>query len=542
MTRPSQQRAPLFSVVTPVYNTPIPVLSSTIESVLAQTFRDFELILVDDLSTDPSVVETLRSYAARDGRITVIERQVNGHIVAASNDGVAAASGDFIALLDHDDLLEPNALELYAAVIAEHDDVDYIYSDEDKIDLEGKRYDPFRKPIWSPERLRGHMYTCHLSALRTELVRSVGAFREGYDGSQDYDLVLRVTEQARRIIHVPEVLYHWRVIPGSTAGDSEAKPYAYVAGQRAIQDHLDRLGIQGTVQIGQAPGTYTISRRLDPSVRVSIVIPTVGTSGLVWGQQRCFVVDAVRSMLEKTSHENLEIVVVYDLPTPQAALDQLKAIAGAKLVLVPFERPFSHSEKMNLGVLHSTGERIVLMNDDVEVISDRWLEELVAPLDEPDVGLTGAKLLFSNTTIQHAGHAYDWDNYHHPFFRVEHDWFGPFNPLVINREVSGVTAACAAIRRETFLDVGGFNESLPTTYNDVDLSYKVRFLDYRIVWLCDVELHHFESVSRGHQPFLPEERRICWSRWGRPMKDPYLPEPKPKRRKSKNGRKQASES
>lgn len=518
----------MFSVLTPVYNTPLPVLRSTIESVLDQTFENFELILVDDRSTDPGVLDTLREYAARDDRVKLIERAENGHIVAASNDGVTRASGAFIALLDHDDLLAPTALERNAEVIASFDDVDYIYSDEDKIDLNGRRYDPFAKPEWSPERLRGHMYTCHLSVLRTELVRTVGAFQEGYDGSQDYDLVLRLTERARRIVHIPEVLYHWRVIPGSTAGDSEAKPYAYDAAKRAIQDHLDRLGINGTVKFGKAPGTYAIERRLDPAVRVSLIIPTVGTSGLVWGQSRCYVVDAVRSMLEKTSHENLEVVVVYDRPTPPQVLEDLRAVAAERLVLVPFDRPFSHSEKMNIGVLHSTGDRLVLLNDDVEVISDRWVEELVAPLDEPDVGLTGAKLFFSNTTIQHAGHSYTWGHYFHPFFRKERSWFGPFNPLVINREVSGVTAACSAIRRETYLEIGGFTERLPTTYNDVDFSYKVRHLGYRIVWLCNVELHHFESVSRGHQPYLPEERRLCWERWGRPQNDPFLPQPKPK--------------
>jgi glycosyltransferase involved in cell wall biosynthesis len=529
MNQSSRRPAPLFSVLTPVYNTPIPVLRSTIESVLVQTFADFELILVDDCSTEAAVVETLRAYAARDERIRLIERTVNGHIVAASNDGVAAATGEFIALLDHDDLLEPDALARYASVIREVEDVDYIYSDEDTIDLEDRRYGVFRKPDWSPERLRGQMYTCHLSALRADLVRSVGAFREGYDGSQDYDLVLRVTERARRIVHVPDVLYHWRAVPGSTAADADAKPYAYEAARHAIQDHLDRVGIKGTVQIGKAPGTYVIERELDADVRVSLIIPTVGTSGVVWGRSRCYVVEAVRSMLEKTSHQNVEVVVVYDRSTPPEVLDQLHTVAGERLVLVPFERPFSHSEKMNIGMLHSTGDRLVLLNDDIEVISDRWLEELVAPLDEADVGLTGAKLFLSNTTIQHAGHAYAWGDYYHPYFRKEASFRGPFNNLIINREASGVTAACSAIRRETYLEIGGFAEGLPTTYNDVDFSYKVRHLGYRIVWLSGVELYHFESVSRGHRRFLPEEQRFCWSRWGRPVNDPYLPQPMPQK-------------
>jgi GT2 family glycosyltransferase len=515
--------APLFSVVTPVYDTPLDVLRETIDSVVAQTFASWELILVDDLSPDARVREVLREYAERDSRIKVIERRTNGHIVAASNDGIAAARGPFVALLDHDDLLTPVALERNAAVIAEHDDVDYIYSDEDKLDPAGEYVDRFHKPDWSPERMRGQMYTCHLSVLRTELVREVGGFREGFDGSQDYDLVLRVTERARRIEHIAEVLYHWRIIPGSTSGDNAAKPYAYEAAKKAIQEHLDRLGIAGTVVDGRAPGIYTVRRSLDPAVRVSLVIPTVGTSGLVWGRERVYVVDAVRSMLARTDHQNLEVVVVYDPPTPPEVLAELEEIAGDRLLLVRYDEPFSHSLKMNLGVLHSTGDRVVLLNDDVEVRSDRWLEELVAPLDEPAVGMTGAKLFFGDTSLQHAGHSYAHGHYFHPWFRHPGDSFGRANAVVLNREVIGVTAACAAMRREVFLDVGGFAEGLPTSYNDVDLSYKVRSLGYRIVWLHEVELFHFESVSRGRQAIKPEELRFCHGRWGKPTVDPYLP-------------------
>jgi GT2 family glycosyltransferase len=514
---------PLFTVVTPVYNTPLDVLRETIDSVLAQTYAAWEMVLVDDLSPDQRVRDVLHEYSRRDPRIRVIERSTNGHIVAASNDGIAAAQGTFIALLDHDDLLHPRALELNADVISRFDDVDYIYSDEDKLDPHGKYVDWFPKPDWSPERMRAQMYTCHLSVLRTELVRSLGGFLEGYDGAQDYDLVLRVTEVARRIEHIPEVLYHWRIIPGSTAGDNAAKPYAYEAAKKAIQAQLDRLGLAGRVVDGRAPGIYSIRRDLDPALRVSLVIPTIGTSGLVWGRERVYVLDAVRSMLAKTEHENLEVVVVYDEPTPVEVLEELGRIAGDRLVLVPFNEPFSHSKKMNLGVLHSTGDRVVLLNDDVEVISDRWLEELVAPLDEPDVGMTGAKLFFGDTSIQHAGHSYAKGHYFHPWFRHPADSYGTGNAVVINREVIGVTAACAALRREVFLDIGGFAEGLPTSYNDVDLSYKVRSLGHRIVWLHDVELFHFESVSRGRQPIKDEELRFCHKRWGRPMVDPYLP-------------------
>ena len=318
-------------------------------------------------------------------------------------------------LLDHDDLLTPDALSANARRIERHEDVDYLYSDEDKVDDEGTLYDEFRKPDWSPERLRGQMYTSHLSVMRTEVVRRVGGFREGYDGSQDHDLALRVGEVARTVVHIPEVLYHWRAVVGSASADINAKPYATIAGAKAVQDHMDRLGLAASVGQGPVPGHYRITRRLDPAVRVSVVIPTIGQSDLIWGARRVMVVEAVRSLLARTSHANLEIVVVYDVPTPVEVLRELEEVAGDKLVLHRFTRPFNYSEKMNVGCLVATGDRLVFLNDDVEVISDGWLEQLVAPLDEPDVGMTGARLYFSDDTVQHAGHAYDRGHYLHPY-------------------------------------------------------------------------------------------------------------------------------
>ena len=517
---------PLFSIVTPVYNPPLDVLTDTIESVLDQEHDDWELILVDDCSPDPGVRTLLAAYAAKDTRIRVIERETNGHIVAASNDGIAAARGEFIVLLDHDDLLTPTALARNAERIAEHDDVDYLYSDEDKIDDEGTFYDTFLKPVWSPERLRGQNYTCHLSVLRTDLVREVGGFHDGYDGSQDHDLVLRVTERARRVVHIPEILYHWRIIPGSAAESADAKPYAWIAGKEAVQGHLDRLGLAATADFGEHPGLYTIHRTLDPDLRVSLVIPTIGKSGMIWGSQRVFVLEAVRTVMEKTRHPNLEIVVVYDPPTPDSVLRELREIAGDRLVLVPFDEPFNYSRKMNLGVLTATGDRLVFLNDDVSVRSETWLEDLVGPLEEPDVGMTGAKLYFSNTTIQHAGHSYNVGQYLHPFIGEPGTSAARFGALKINREASGVTAACSAMRRETFLEVGGFTESLPLNFNDVDLCYKTRSLDYRIVWVSTSELFHFESRTR-ERVVEAWEKAVTVGRWGIPAHDPYLPQSRP---------------
>ena len=491
-------------------------------SVLAQEHTDWELVLVDDCSTNPAVRAVLREFAAFDPRITVIERETNGHIVVASNDGLEAAVGEFIVLLDHDDLLTPDALARNAEVIAEHEDVDYLYSDEDKLDDEGRHYDVFRKPEWSPERLRGQMYTSHLSVLRASLVREVGGFREGYQGSQDHDLVLRVTERSRRIEHIPEVLYHWRTIPGSAAATSDAKPYAAIAGRKAVQDQFDRLGLPAEVTHGVAPGLYVARRPLDPSVSVSIVIPTNGSSGMVWGRRRVFVVEAVQSALAATRHADVEVVVVHDTSTPPEVLTALEEVAGDRLTLVPFTEPFNFSRKMNLGVLHATGDRIVLLNDDVEAITEGWLEQLLGPLDEPDVGLTGAKLYYSSDTVQHLGHFYAMGHFRHIASHAARGDLGEFGVLTIGREVSGVTAACAGIRRQTFLDIGGFSELLPTNFNDVDLSYKVRHAGLRVVVLPSVELYHFESQTRERRVEDWERDRVE-ARWGPPDVDPYYP-------------------
>ncbi len=514
---------PFFSIVTPVYQTPREVLEATIDSVRTQTFTDWELILVDDCSPDDEVRDVLRAAARLDSRIRIHLRPLNGGISAASNDALDLVRGPFLALLDHDDLLTSDALQRMADAFQEHPDADYGYSDEDKIDVDGVVSEEFHKPDWSPERLRHSMYTGHISVLRTALVREVGGFRSAFDGSQDHDLVLRVTERARRVVHVPEVLYHWRIIPGSAAGSSEAKPYAWLAGQRAVQEHLDRSGVQGVAELGRLTSFYRLRRQLDPALRVSIVIPTGGQKGVIWGEPRWLAAEAVRSALTKTAHTNVEVVVVHDLTTPPAMLAELKAIAGSRLVLVPYGSPFNFSEKCNLGFLHSTGDVIVLLNDDVEIKSDNWLEALAAPLREPDVGLVGARLLLSDGTVQHAGHAYAGAIWHHPYYGCAGDDPGYFGALIVNREVSGVTAACAAIRRDVYEQVGGLSEELPMNYNDVDLSYKVREMDYRVICLADCELYHFESRTRS-RAVTEGEADFVHRRWGTPRRDAFMPE------------------
>lgn len=504
---------PLFSIITPVYDPPLAVLEETISSVGSQSYKDWELLLVDDHSDSSGVRAVLHAAANRDSRIRVIERATNGGISSATNDGIQVAEGEFIALLDHDDLLHVDALQHMADAIETHPEADYLYSDEDKVDEEGNHFGAFLKPDWSPERLRGQMYTCHLSVLRTSLVEAVGGFDSRYDGSQDHDLVLKVTERAREIVHVPEVLYSWRAMAGSTAQNLEDKPYAWLAGREAVQAHLDRVGIRASAELGRYPGTYSLVRELPATERVSVVIPTCGSGGVVWGEPRYFVVEAVRSLLAMTEHPDLEIVIVYDAGTPEQILAELQEIVPRdQLVLLPYAEPFNFSRKCNLGVLQSTGRHIVLLNDDVQVKSANWLEQLVAPLLESDVGMTGARLLYSDGTLQHGGHNYAHGHIAHTYYYSDGSQPGPFYSLVINREASGVTAACAAIRRDVFEEVGGLCELLPGNFNDVDFSLKIGKEGYRILWLANVELYHFEAKTR--QPAVAQwEYDLIDRRW-----------------------------
>lgn len=513
---------PLFSILTPVYDPPLKVLAKTIESVVSQEFREWEWVIVDDCSQDSRVRDLLRTAAARHRRIKLIERADNGHIVKATNDALSRATGTFIALLDHDDVLTSDALARVSEVLAE--DVDYVYTDEVFISANGEFVARFPKPDWSPERLRGQMYTGHLSVIRRALANRLGGFREGFDGSQDYDLVLRVAEAARRVVHVPLPLYQWRQVEGSVASSSEAKPYAYEAAERAIAEHLQRVGIDGeVVGIPGHRGHYHIRRRLDPQLRVSVIIPTAFQEGLVWGEKRTFVVEALQSLFRTTRHENLEIVIVHDgLPT-SSVWAELVELCGGRLVGVQRSWPFNFSERVNAGVVASTGDRIVLLNDDVESAVEGWLEQLVAPLDDPKVGMTGSLLMFADGTIQHAGHGYEQGIHYHPY----RDWPatepGRMGDLIISHEVSGVTAAAAALRRETFYLVGGLCEELPNNYNDVDLSLKVAAQGLSNVYITTSRLYHFESKSRDPK-VTKREKKFITDRWGVPTRDAFYPE------------------
>ncbi|MEO6124275.1 MAG: glycosyltransferase, partial [Ilumatobacteraceae bacterium] len=383
--------SPRISVLTPVYDPPTDVLQETIDSVRNQTFADWELILVDDCSPDPAIKPILDAAAASDPRIKVMYRTVNGGITAASADALAMATGEFVALLDHDDLIHVEALAAIAMIADEHPNLDYSYSDEAHLSPEGHQVTPFFKPDWSPERLRSQNYCTHFSVLRRSLVNEVGGFRPGFDGSQDYDLILRVTEKARYIHHFTWIMYLWRQLPTSVAGDRNAKPYAYESGKRALQEHAERLGLNVTVEMQEPLGTYRFRRHLTSTPKVSIIIPTRGTSSRVWGVERNLIIETVQSVLDKETYPNLEFIIVVDTVTPPHVITALERLLGDKLKLVWFHEKFNFSTKMNLGAAHATGELLLLLNDDMELITPDFLTTLVPIAMDPEVGQVGTK-------------------------------------------------------------------------------------------------------------------------------------------------------
>lgn len=519
MTREAPE--PTISVVTPVYDTDEGVLRECVASVRAQTYGKWQLCLVDDASPSPHVWPLLVELAAPDPRIRVRRREVNGGIVAASNDAIALSDGNVVALLDHDDLLHPSALREIANIFIHEPDVDYVYSDEDIVDMGGRRGNPFYKPDWSPERFRNQMYTCHLSAIRRSVGDEVGWFRPGYDGSQDWDLILRVTERARRIVHIPKVLYHWRTVPTSVLSGDDVKPYAYEAAKRAIADHCERVGIDAEVIELERRGHFRVKRRVQGTPLVSIVIPTRGGRGAVWGRERVMVVEAVRSILNRSTWEQLELVVVADGDTPGEVIDELQSLTGERLRLVPFNRPFDFSAKCNLGAAHASGELLLFLNDDVEVITPDWIESLAGLAQEPDVGAVGCELLFEDGRIQHVGHVLIGGDPGHLLFGRSPETLANRLAVCLDREVSGVTGAALMCRADVFDEVGGFSPEFPGNYQDVDFCMKVRASGRRVVVTPHARLYHFESMSRDPTVSTTELARLRERWWTWTHQDPY---------------------
>lgn len=516
--------SPRFSIVTPIYETPPGVLRKMLRSVLRQRYEDWELCLVDDGSKQPHVREILDKAQAEDPRIRVQYREQNEGIVPTSNEALAMAQGEFIALLDHDDLLHPDALADVAAAIDADPEVDYVYTDEDKVDTRGVHSAPFFKPDWSPERMRTQMYTCHFSVFRRSLVEEVGGFDAEFEGSQDWDLVLKVTERARKVAHVPKILYHWRMLATSAAGGGEAaKPWAFEAGKRAVQAHCDRIGFPATVERdAEDPGVLHLEPRLQRRPPVSIIIPTAGQVRDVRFEPVVLAVNCVRGIVERSSYDNYEIVCVVSDAVPQKVLDELRELGGDRLRLVEFSGPFNFSEKINKGALHSEGEHLLLLNDDIDVTTTpNWLERMVMYSDFEGIGAVGGRLLWGDGRLQHVGVGFDDGLPGHTYRGFRGEFRGYANAVRIARNLLAVTGACLMTPRDVFHEVGGLATSLPLNFNDVDYCLKVHASGRRIVYDPDLVLYHFESSSRDTEVREWEEELLVdrWARIANP--DPF---------------------
>lgn len=498
---------PRISILLPIYNPDLARLEEAIASVRAQSYDQWELCLADDASTDEASRPFLESVAASDPRVRLTFREQNGHIAAASNSALALATGQWCALLDQDDLLAPHALTWIALEIAEHTDARLIYSDEDKIDAAGARSRPFFKTDWDPELFLAQNYINHLGAYELNMVRAVGGFREGYDGSQDYDLALRCLERLRpeQVRHIPRILYHWRMSPGSVAHAAAAKPYAKAAARRALTDHLERKQIAGRVEVcPENDEAHRIIYALsDPAPPATIIVPTRDRVVLL---RRC-----LQSLRSLTNYPHFEIVVVDNGSTEAETLDYLRGLerAGQARVLLD-AGPFNFSRLNNRAAAEARGDVLVFLNNDIEITEPGWLTEMASQAARPEVGAVGARLWYGNGTLQHggvvlglggvAGHA-------HP--RMPRGDGGYFDRAVLQHRCSAVTGACLATRRDVFQQLGGFEEEhLSVNFNDIDYCLRASAKGWAVVWTPYANLVHDESASRGHHRRTEEQARF----------------------------------
>lgn len=488
-------RKPVISVVMPVYDTPAELLEKAIASVREQVYPHWQLCIADDASPSPHVADILRAAAAADQRIRVTFRECNGHIAAASNSALALASGDYVALLDHDDELRPHTLCLVAAEINARPNADILYTDEDKLDEDGRRVDPYFKPDWDPELFLGQNYLNHLTVYRRALVEAVGGFREGFEGSQDYDLALRVIEQSGpdRIRHIPHVLYHWRIQLGAATFSSTNRDRAAEAARRAAAEHLERTGSPARVVAGAGAFQRIIHPLPEPPPLVSLLVPTRDAVGLV---RQC-----VDGLLHGTDYDNIEVLILDNDSREPETLAYFQEVQqqDPRVRVLPQPGPFNFSAINNAGVAAARGAVIGFINNDIKVIGPGWLREMVSHAVRPEVGAVGAKLLYGDDTIQHGGVILGIGGVGgHAHRRLPADHPGPFSRLMLTQSFSAVTAACLVMRKQLFNQVGGFNaRHLAVAFNDVDLCLKLRARGLRVVWTPHAELYHLESVSRG---------------------------------------------
>jgi O-antigen biosynthesis protein len=495
---------PRVSILLPVFNPTLVWFRQAVQSVMDQVYPDWELCIADDASTNPEVRQAIGELAGRDPRIRVVLRRNNGHICTATNSALALASGDYCALLDHDDLLAPDAIFHNVVALNRQPELDVLYSDEDKIDAQGLRCEPHLKPQWSPDTLLAGNYVCHLLVARTTLVREIGGFRTGFEGAQDFDLVLRLSERTQRIHHIPRVLYHWRKHKESTAQNPVAKPYAYRAGQLALQEALERRDEPGTVcQAPGAAGSYIVRYALRCDGRTSIVIPTRD-------QGRALEV-CLTTLFERTLYQNFQVLIVDNGSMERSTFELFRRYSSrypGRFSVLRDPGNFNFSRLVNAGARATNDPYLLLLNNDVEVIEPHWLATMLAQAQRPSVGCVGARLLYPDGSVQHAGVVVGHGQVAVHVFRHAHrDARGYVNRLQSVSNYSAVTGACLLVRRSVFEEVDRFDEGFAVDFNDIDFCLRVREAGYHNVVVPQATLWHHELLSRGNPLATKESSR-----------------------------------
>lgn len=495
---------PLFSIVVPLFKTPKTFFQDMLNSVTSQSYGRWELVLVNASPEDAILAGLVAEAESSDKRVKSVVLESNLGISENTNAGLSSASGDFVCFFDHDDLLEPDLLFEYAKALNVHEDIDLLYCDEDKLLPDGTLAEPFFKPDFNIDLLRDNNYICHLLTIRKSLLDTLEPNTAEFDGAQDHNLTLRVSEHARRIYHVSRVLYHWRISESSTAANADNKPYATQAGIRAVQNHLDRLGIQARVSQSRRPFTYSI-HYLPPEDEplVSVIIPTKDHSDVL---RTC-----VESVLQKTTYANYEIVIVENNsvePETFAYYGELEKKHGDRVRVEYWPAEFNFSKLINFGVSKAKGDLLLLLNNDTEVITPAWMDRMVGICSREDVGVVGVRLYFRDETIQHAGVCISGGVAGHLARNLPKGNWGYFSLGDAAQDMSAVTAACMMTKRRVFETVGGFSEELAVAFNDVDYCLKVRDTGLLVVYTPEVELFHYESLSRGFESNAEKKMRF----------------------------------
>lgn len=513
---------PLISFIVPTYNVSKQLLSECLDSLLHQSYKNFEICISDDHSSSEETITTLKEYESKYSNIHVVYRNENGMISEASNSAIAIAKGEFIALVDNDDVVEKDALYFVVKALNDDKSLDMIYTDEDKIDFKGKYMEPHFKPDYSPDTLMGINYICHLCVLRRNFVNEVGRFRKEYDGSQDYDLFLRVLDKTDRVYHVDRVLYHWRQTPGSTAGYLGSKNYAYIAGKKALEDTLKRRGIKGEVLENPRFSGYLVKYAAEEPL-ISIIIPMKDQASV---SRRCF-----ESLYTKNAYKNFEIVVV-DNGSKEEETRKLFEEYSAKnnFKVIRIDTEFNYAYLNNEGVKQAQGEYLLFLNNDTEIIQEDTLTWMVGYASQQHVGCVGAKLLYPDKKVQHAGVVLGFGGVAgHIYVANSYNDNGLFGRLAMPYNYTAVTAACLMLKKSKFEEAGGFDENLKVALNDVDLNLSVMSKGYNNVCLSNVEVLHYESKSRGYEVSSEKQERFKFEqqhmmdKWGKKLdRDKYF--------------------